>query len=71
MEIPIFTGINSPYEEPLNPDLRSDIGKHDVNTFLDKVIKTLKTSGVIRQKRGSLRERLLFYNRYSPTGNGM
>ena len=46
-DIPNFTGISSPYEEPLNPDLSLDTSLYDVDSCLDKIIKLLVTTGVL------------------------
>jgi len=41
-EIPNFTGVNSPYEEPVNPDLRLEgIGEIDENT--EAIIRLLES----------------------------
>ena len=49
-DIPNFTGISSPYEEPLNPDLTLNTGEHDVSSCLDKVIKLLIDSEIIPEE---------------------
>ncbi len=41
-EIPNFTGINSSYEEPMNPSLTIDTDKHDPQKAVDLVINHLK-----------------------------
>ena len=46
-EIADFTGISSPYEEPMNPDLTLNTGEHDIDTCLNSIIKLLINSGVI------------------------
>ncbi len=40
-EIPEFTGINSPYEEPLNPEIVVDTGAQSIEESVAQVIKVL------------------------------
>src|SRR5699024_710777 len=40
-EIPDFTGISSPYQEPPDPDLRVDTTGRDVRVLRDEVLATL------------------------------
>ncbi len=40
-EISNFTGINSPYERPVNPDIIIDTAKLTVEESVEKIIKTL------------------------------
>lgn len=40
-EIPNFTGIDSPYEAPLEPELRIETSKQSVEQAVDKIIKFL------------------------------
>ena len=46
-EIPAFTGISSPYEEPENPEIVADTGTLPLDQCVDQVINHLKQSGVI------------------------
>lgn len=46
-EIPEFTGISSPYEEPLAPELIVDTGTLPLEQCADEVLGLLKTRGVI------------------------
>jgi len=46
-EIPEFTGISAPYEEPLNPELIVDTGKETPKESTAKVLALLKERGVI------------------------
>ena len=46
-DISEFTGISSPYEEPVDPDLSLDTGKYDVDTCLKKIIELLVDSKII------------------------
>ncbi|MDQ6975964.1 MAG: adenylyl-sulfate kinase [Mariprofundaceae bacterium] len=46
-EISDFTGIDSPYEAPLNPELHVDTGTVELALCVDRVIAKLQTSGVI------------------------
>ena len=41
-EIPEFTGISSPYEEPLNPELKIDTDRLSVDECVDSVIEYLE-----------------------------
>jgi len=41
-KIPNFTGISSPYEEPLNPDLIIETNKINVNKAVQKILETFK-----------------------------
>ena len=40
-KIPNFTGISSPYEEPLDPDLIIETDKINVNKAVKKILETL------------------------------
>lgn len=44
-EIPEFTGISSPYEEPQDADVRVDTTGRTIEDALDDVIQALRTSG--------------------------
>lgn len=46
-EIPMFTGIDSPYEEPLNPDLVIDASTTPLNFCVAKIIIYLQDKGLI------------------------
>ena len=48
-KIPQFTGINSPYEEPLNPDVILDSEHMSIEENLKALIEMLKRKGIIRQ----------------------
>ncbi len=45
-EIPDFTGISSPYEEPLTPELTVDTGRLSLEQCVDLVVSCLKDRGV-------------------------
>ncbi len=47
-EIPEFTGISSPYEEPLNPDLIVDTGTTALPDCVERILRVLAKRGVIR-----------------------
>ncbi len=47
-EIREFTGINSPYEEPLSPELTVDTGSETLEESTDKVIKLLIQRGIVQ-----------------------
>ena len=46
-EIKEFTGINSPYEEPTNPDIHIDTTNNDIVSSVDLIIKYLNDKGYI------------------------
>jgi bifunctional enzyme CysN/CysC len=48
-EIPQFTGINSPYEEPLNPDVILDSEHKSIEDNLKALLEMLKRKGIIRR----------------------
>jgi bifunctional enzyme CysN/CysC len=48
-EIPQFTGINSPYEEPLNPDIILDSELKSIEENLKAILEMLKSKGIIRK----------------------
>ena len=48
-EIPQFTGINSPYEEPLNPDIILDSELKSIEENLKAILEMLKSKGIIRR----------------------
>jgi len=53
-EIKDFTGISSPYEEPLKPELVVDTGGQPLEESVNKVMELLRDRGVIgRDERGS------------------
>ena len=41
-EIPNFTGVSDPYEEPINPEIIIETDKEDVEQSVQKIIKSLK-----------------------------
>ncbi|MCA9574759.1 MAG: adenylyl-sulfate kinase [Polyangiales bacterium] len=47
-EIPDFTGISAPYEEPEAPELRVDTGGQDVDQSANAVIAYLEANGYLR-----------------------
>ena len=46
-EIPHFTGISSPYEEPEQPELRVETGSQSLDDCVDQVIAHLQEQGII------------------------
>jgi len=46
-EIKNFTGIDSPYEKPINPDIHIDTTKNDIISSVDLIINYLKNEGYI------------------------
>lgn len=48
-EISHFTGIDDPYEPPINPDLIIDTSKLDVEQCVDKVLRKLYCNGKINK----------------------
>lgn len=49
--IPDFTGISSPYEAPLTPELALDTGRLSVGECVDRVIRLLEARGIIAEGR--------------------
>ena len=47
-EIPEFTGISAPYEEPENPEIILETDKESVEESVQKVIAFLVERGIIR-----------------------
>lgn len=47
-EIPHFTGISSPYEAPINPELHVDTGSQQLSESVDAVIAMLTARGVLK-----------------------
>lgn len=47
-EIPEFTGISSPYEKPLKPDIKIDTSKKSISEEIDYILIFLKEKGFIR-----------------------
>lgn len=41
-EITQFTGIDDPYEEPFNPEIKIDTSKHSIDESVDIILKKLK-----------------------------
>jgi adenylylsulfate kinase len=50
-EIKNFTGIDSPYEKPLEPQIHIQTEKIDIKTSVDKIINYLTIKGYIDAKR--------------------
>ncbi len=46
-QIPDFTGISSPYEEPINPDLIVETDRLSIDEAVDYIIDYLKTNSLI------------------------
>ena len=46
-QIPAFTGISSPYEEPESPELTVDTGAESLERSAQKVIDILKARGIL------------------------
>jgi adenylylsulfate kinase-like enzyme len=47
--IPNFTGINSPYEIPINPDLRIDTSSLSIEECVQMVLQALTNNGLIQR----------------------
>ena len=47
-EIPEFTGINSPYEEPVNPEVNVDTAALSLDECVDKVLEHMKAKGIVK-----------------------
>ena len=50
-EVKEFTGISSPYEEPLNPDLVLDTGMNSIEQCAEKVMALLRERNVLSSSR--------------------
>jgi len=50
-QIPEFTGISAPYEEPENPELVIRTDESDLETCAQQVVQFLRTKGVLAEKR--------------------
>lgn len=46
-----FTGIDSPYEVPENPQLRIDTSQHDMSEAVDLVIDELVRTGLLGESK--------------------
>jgi len=46
-EIPFFTGISSPYEEPLNPEIEVNTGAQSLDESVAQVIAALRARNII------------------------
>lgn len=49
-ELKGFTGIDDPYEPPLNPEIRLDAGNHTPEELAEVVLQYLRGNGIIPQK---------------------
>lgn len=47
-EIKGFTGIDDPYEKPLNPEVTINTGEESVDESVNKIVKKLKNLGVLK-----------------------
>ena len=48
-EIPDFTGVSSPYEEPESPDLRLDTSTCSIEESIDRILNTLEKRGLFTE----------------------
>jgi len=48
-DIKEFTGISSPYEAPLNPEIVVDTGSLDLNDSVEKIIYYLKKQNFLNK----------------------
>ena len=46
-EIKDFTGISSPYEEPVGPEITVDTGTQPIEACVDEVIGLLRERGIL------------------------
>jgi adenylylsulfate kinase len=46
-QLPNFTGVSDPYEEPLNPEVVVDSSKEKIEESIDKILRRLKELGLI------------------------
>jgi adenylyl-sulfate kinase len=49
-ELPEFTGVSDPYEEPSNPELRIDTADHDADESARLVVAELERLGLVPQE---------------------
>jgi adenylylsulfate kinase-like enzyme len=49
-EIPFFTGVSDPYEEPLNPELVIETDREPAGTNLTRLLSTLENLNYIPKK---------------------
>ncbi|MGJ4733852.1 adenylyl-sulfate kinase [Leptospira levettii] len=49
-EIPNFTGIGSPYEEPVNPEIKIDTNIYDVPSSIEMIVTHLRAKAIIPAK---------------------
>ena len=49
-ELKNFTGIDSPYEEPEDPELRIDTSRCTPDEAADKVIEALRSHGILLER---------------------
>ena len=54
-EIPEFTGISSPYEEPTDADVRVDTTGRTIEDCLDEILDALEAAGYIYRRSVELR----------------
>jgi adenylyl-sulfate kinase len=47
--LPQFTGINSPYEEPLHPEMVIDSSSYPPEACVNSIISKMRSSGIIHQ----------------------
>ena len=47
-EIPEFTGISAPYEEPKNPEITVNTEKNSVEEVVDEILAALKEKGIVQ-----------------------
>jgi len=52
-EIPEFTGISAPYEEPENPEITIDTDKETIEEGVEKIISYLENNGLIAKGRSA------------------
>ena len=55
-EIPNFTGISSPYEEPECPELVLETDRFSIDECVDELVRLLQHRGVIGRQEGGTRE---------------
>ena len=47
-DIKNYTGISSPYEKPLHPDIEIDTGTTPLDECVGKIIKVLRERGIVK-----------------------
>lgn len=69
-KIPNFTGIDDPYEEPLNPDIVVETNKNGIKSCVDFILDGLVKLGYIHILKSSVKEKTQHYFSSSMSNEG-